>query len=111
MFIKMNKKTLEEAIEELDKQGWMSSKPVSMTDKEIVEYLKQIDKPNNLSIALPAEGERVIFTSLDQIESIEVFLGHNALNVYIKNVGKVGLPDTEYYRELLGINPDLLETE
>jgi len=107
----MNKKTLEEAIEEADKQGWLSLKPISMTDKEIVEYLKQIDKPNNLPIALPADGKRVIFTSLDQIESVEVFLGHNALNVYIKNVGKVGLPDTEYYRELLGINPDLLETE
>lgn len=102
---------INKALEEATKEGWMSLKPSSLTDKEIVQYLQQIDKPNGFPIVLPADHKRIIFTSLDQIESIEVWLERKIISVVVKNIGKVSVPDNEHYRTMLGIDADLLTNE
>lgn len=51
---------LNKALEEATKECWMSLKPSSLTDSEIAQYLQQVNKPNGLPIALPADGKRVI---------------------------------------------------
>lgn len=99
---------LNKALEELNESGCYKLKPSSLTDKEIVQYLQQIDKPNGFPIALPADHKRIIFTSLDQIESIEVWLEQKIISVVIKNIGKVSVPDNDHYRTMLGIDADLL---
>jgi hypothetical protein len=94
-------KQMQKDSNETNRLEWVDFK--SMTNEEMLSFLKSF-KPEPLPICLPVGWpKRLVFTTLDQIESIEVWLDQKIIQVHIKNVGPVGIPDTEFYRDLLNI--------
>ena len=98
-------------LDDLDKQGWLSSTPITDAEaqlyaQQIQQYTQQIQRIENSRIVLPADGRRIIHTTLDQIESIEVWLDQKIISVYLKHIGIVSVPDNKYYRSLLQMDVD-----